>query len=389
MAYSVVSLICPPQVHFGFGAVKRLGSEARSLGSRHAFVLTDAGVVSAGLVEPVAGALGAAGIAFTVFSQVKPNPDQGSIASAHTAYEASGADLIVGLGGGSSLDTAKAVRLLAGGGGQIADYDLLLGEQCRPIPDQLPPLVAIPTTAGTGSEATAWAVITDPGRRFKTSVGGPRLVPSVALVDPALMLGLPSALTAATGLDALSHCIESYVSTVEHPLIDQMALYGIELIGRSLRTAVAQGHDRAARYDLALAALIGGLALNGKWGGACHSAAHQLSTFAEVHHGVANALMLPHQIAHSLDAVPDRYVRVAAALGAAPTGEVREQARAAVTAVRQLSADVGLPERLSVVGVTADMIPAMAQNAYRDDSWATNPRAVSVEVFEAWYRAAL
>ncbi len=389
MSPNLATFIWPPQVHLGFGAVERLGAEAQSLGARHAFVVTDAGVVAAGLLAPAGSALNAAGVAATVYNQVKSNPDGESVEAAAAAFQASGADLIVGVGGGSVLDTAKAVRLLAGGGGRIADYDLLLGERSRPIARQMPPLMAIPTTAGTGSEVTAWAVITDPERKFKTSVGGPLLVPSVALIDPALMLGLPPGLTAATGLDALSHCIESYVSTVEHPLIDQMALFGIELIGRSLRVAVAQGQARTARHEMALAALIGGLALNGKWGGACHSAAHQLSTFADVHHGVANALMLPYQMAYSLVGALERYARVADALGAAPTGGLRQRAEAAVEAVRQLSTDVGLPARLSEVGITAEMIPAMAKNAYRDDSWATNPRRVSEDVFADWYRAAL
>lgn len=389
MAPLISTYLWPGQVHFGFGAAGYLGREAQALHARHAYLITDPGVVAAGLLQPLIIALDSAGVAHSLYDQVVANPEGASVEAAAQAFLASGADLVVGVGGGSALDTAKAVRLLAGGGGRIAEYDLLLGDKVRPAPSQMPPMLAVPTTAGTGSEVTAWAVVTDPARKFKTSVGGPWLLPTAALIDPELMLGLPPFLTAATGMDALSHCIESYVSTTDHPLVDQMALYGIELIGRSLPTAVAQGSNREARREMALAAMIGGMALNCKWGGACHSVAHQLSTFAGVHHGLANALMLPPQMAYSQLGSLEKYSRIGAALGTPKTGTLRQQAQAAVDSVRQLSADLGLPQRLRDVGVTPELIPAMARNAYLDDSWATNPRAVTEAVLAEWYHQAL
>src|SRR5688572_13429894 len=290
----------PGQVHFGFGAADLAGPEAAARGARHVFVVGDPGVVAAGLLQPVESSLKAAGLSYILYHEVQPNPEAASVEAATAAFRESGADLIIGIGGGSGLDTAKAVRLLADGQARVAEYDLFLGLQVRPAPRQMPPLIAIPTTAGTGSEVTAWAVITDLARKLKFSVGGPFLMPTVALIDPGLMLSLPAWLTAATGMDALSHCIESYVSTMEAPAIEPMTLHGIELIGQSLRVAVAQGSNQAARQDMALAAMIGGMALNCKWAGACHSLAHQLSSFADVHHGMANAIMLPHQMAYSL-----------------------------------------------------------------------------------------
>ena len=217
-------------------------------------------------------------------------------------------------------------------------------------------------------------------------------MPTIALIDPELMLTLPPMLTAATGMDALSHCIEAYVSTNDNPALDPRILHGIELIGRSLRVAVVQGQtaqSREARRDMALAAMIGGIAISSKWLGACHSLAHQLSGFANVQHGVANALMLPHQMAYSLVGALERYARIAEALNMPPEGSLRQRAERAIEAVRELTVDVGLPTRLRDVGVTEEMIPGMAYNAYNIDlNWWTNPRTVNEAVMEQLYHSA-
>jgi alcohol dehydrogenase class IV len=383
--------IFPGQVHLGFGAARLVGSEAKSEGAENVFVIADPGVVAAGLVEPVTESLEAAGLAYVVYDQVVPNPDTASVDAAAAAFHESQADLIVGVGGGSALDTAKAVRLVVAGPreGRVAEYALRLGEQARPHPRHLPAYIAIPTTAGTGAEVTPWAVITDQEHKFKFGVGGPRSVPSMALVDPELMLTLPPFLTAATGMDALTHCIEAYVSTNDNPALDPMILYGIELIARSLPLAVARGANHTARHDMAHAALIGGVAISSKWLGACHSLAHQLSSFADVQHGLANAIMLPHQMTYSLPGAIERYARVGEALGVPPAGSLRERAERAVEAVRQLNQDVGLPTRLRDVGVTEDLLAPMAKHAYGVDlNWWTNPRSVSEVAMEQLYRAA-
>jgi alcohol dehydrogenase class IV len=368
------------------------GQEARAHQASHVFIIADPGVVAAGLTESVIASLKVAGLSYDLYDRVIPNPDTESVDTAVVAFRESKADCIIGIGGGSSLDTAKAVRLAAGGGGRIAEYALLLGDKTRLPGRHMAPMIAIPTTAGTGSEVTPWAVITDNSRKLKMGVGGAFLMPTVALIDPELMLTLPPMLTAATGMDALSHCIEAYVSTNDNPALDPMILHGIELIGRSLRVAVVQGQtvqSREARRDMALAAMIGGIAISSKWLGACHSLAHQLSGFANVQHGVANALMLPHQMAYSLTGALERYARVAEALGVPPEGSLRQRAERAIEAVRELTVDVGLPIRLRDVGVTEEMIPGMAYNAYNIDlNWWTNPRMVNEAVMEQLYRAA-
>jgi alcohol dehydrogenase class IV len=276
----------------------------------------------------------------------------------------------------------------------VAEYSPFLDEARRPIPatKNLPPVIAIPTTAGTGSEVTPWAIITDTGAKCKFGVGGgSATVPTVALVDPGLTLTLPPLLTAATGMDALSHCIEAYVSTNENPLLDPMILYGIELIGRSLRLAVVRGDHHDARRDVMLGSLIGGIGITSKWLGACHALAHPLSSLAGVQHGIANALMLPHQMAYSLPAALDRYARIAEALNPpeAVGGTLRQQAEQAVEAVRKLAVDIGLPAHLRDVGVTFEMIPELAAGAFQDRNWSTNPRSVSQEVMAQLYRQAL
>jgi alcohol dehydrogenase len=266
-----------------------------------------------------------------------------------------------------------------------------MGDKARPHPPcrALPTYIAIPTTAGTGAEVTPWAVITDVREKMKFGVGGPHSVPSMALIDPELMLTLPPFLTAATGMDALTHCIEACVSTNENPALDPMILYGIELIGRNLPVAVAQPSNRTARRDMAEAAMIGGIAISSKWLGACHSLSHQLSSFANVQHGLANAIMLPHVMAYNLPGAMEKYARVDDALGGARSGTMRERANGAVRLVEQLVCDVGLPARLRDIGVSEELIAPMARHAYTVDlNWWTNPRSVNEQAMEQLYRAA-
>jgi alcohol dehydrogenase class IV len=233
-------------------------------------------------------------------------------------------------------------------------------------------------------------VITDNEAHRKFGVGGPDLTPTVALVDPELTLTLPPLLTAATGMDALTHCIEAFVSTNSNPILDPMILYGIELIGRSLRMAVAQGSNQTARAEVMLGSLIAGIGISSNYLGACHSLSHPLSSLADVQHGMANALMLPYQMAYSLPEALERYARIGAALDAScPTsGPLQPRAERAVAAVRELVSDTGLPTRLRAVGVSEDMILPLAKSAFQDSNWATNPRPVSEAIMEQLYRQA-
>jgi alcohol dehydrogenase len=395
MNQNIFTSILPGQVHFGFGAAGLVAEALKALQARHAFIVADPGVIAAGLIEAVADPIKAADLPYTVYDQVVPNPDTDSIDAAVEAFRASRADVIVGIGGGSGLDTAKAVRLVAGGPveGRVVEYSPFLDEDKRPIPlpKDMPPIIAIPTTAGTGSEATPWALITDKAAKRKFGVGGGHATqPTIALVDPELTLSVPSFLTAATGIDALSHCIEAYVSTHDNPILDPIILYGIELLGRSLRIAVARGTHRPARHDVMLGSLIGGLGITSKWLGACHALSHPLSAIAEVQHGVANALMLPHQMAHGLSGALNRYARIDEALNATYplTGTIRHKAERAVETVRELVVDTGLPTQLQDVGVTREMIPELAAGAWKDENWVTNPRSINQTDLEQLYRQA-
>jgi 4-hydroxybutyrate dehydrogenase len=394
MGTNISTYLWPGNTRFGFGAVALVGEEAVRLGTRHAFILTDPGVHTAGLVDPVLASLSDSGLAATVYTHCPPNPDVESVDSAAASFRACGADLIIGLGGGSPLDAAKAVRELAGGPPEasIAEYALMLRDKARPVPStrDMPPMIGIPTTAGTGAEVTPWGVITDQANMQKKGIGGPALIPTVALIDPELTLKLPPHLTAATGMDALSHCIEAYVSTNTGPIaLDPMILFGIGLLGRYLPVAVHQPDNRHAREQVMLAALIGGIAISSRWLGAAHSLAHQLSTFANVHHGLACSLMLPIQMEFSLPGALERYAQIATALDPACAGgeSVAQQAELSVKSVRRLVHEIGLPIRLRDAGVAAALIPEMTTHAYMDLNWTTNPRPVTEADLEAMYRA--
>lgn len=396
MKPTISSYVWPGQTHFGFGAAALIGQEAKALGGTRVFIIADPGVVAAGLLQAITPALEAAGLPYTVYDKVVPNPSVESVDTAAAAFRTSSADLIVGMGGGSGMDTAKAVRELAGGPAEVSitAYSYLLqGDKVLAVPtrQQMPPMLAIPTTAGTGAEVTPWAVITDTNAHRKFGIGGPALLPDVALCDPELTLTLPPFLTAATGMDALTHLIEAYVSTNNHqPALDSMILYGIELIGQSLRTAVMQGSNAQARADVMHGAMLGGIAISSNWLGACHALAHPLSGLANVHHGLANAIMLPYQMEYTLPGALERYAKIATVLerNHSGRGSLRQQAQQAVEAVRTLLGDVGLPMRLRDAGVKEEMIQPLAEQAIHDLNHTTNPRPVTQTALEQLYRQA-
>lgn len=379
---SVNTYLWPGETHIGFGAVAKAGDLSKQYGASHAFIVTDSGIVGAGLTQPVIAALEAAGVAHTVFDGIPGNPDVESVDRACAAYREAGADIVIGLGGGSPMDAAKGVRLQVGGpaGVSVGDYMLVRGDKARkpPASRDMPPMIAIPTTSGTGAEVTPWGVLTDHSIKQKSGIGGAYLLPTIALADPGLTLGMPPGLTAATGMDALSHLVEAYVSTNNNPLLDPLILQGIRLIGRSLRVATVQGGNRQARADMMSAAVLGGIAISSNWLGAAHSLAHQLSTFANMHHGVACAVMLPHQMAWSLIGAIERYADVAVALdpAAAEVALLRDRAELAVDMMHELNEDLGIAARLRDHGVTEDLLPTLSEYAARDLNWASNPRAV-------------
>jgi choline dehydrogenase len=371
----------PTRIVHGPGAIARLGAEIGALGVTRPLLVTDKGVAAAGLVERALEHLDGV----VVFDDVYANPDIALVGRASALYRDEGCDGLVALGGGSSIDTAKSVGVEASNGGSIADYEY--GH--TPIATRIPPLVAVPTTSGTGSEVTLWAVITDPERKIKFNVGGTPLIgPHVALVDPELTLGLPPAVTAATGMDALSHGIECYTCDYNQPFSDAVALQAIELAGRWLRRAYEEGRDLGARTMMAHAATFGGMAYGTESAGAAHAMSQSAGGVHDCPHGALTARVLGPVCEFNAPAAPERYARIATALGVETDRmDSREAAMAGVDEVYRLTDDVGIPT-MEELGFSEEEIPMLARIAFEDPQTIGNPRDVDVAGYEEIYRNA-
>jgi alcohol dehydrogenase len=366
----------PTDIHFGCGVVRSLGERIRALGGTKAFLVTDPGVRAAGVLDEVTRALQDAGLEFAVCDRVKPDSGAALIDETVAELKQTGADAVVGIGGGSSLDTAKAVAALATNPGGAMAYAGLHKIRNRPLP-----MVAIPTTAGTGSEVTLWSVFTDESRAVKVAIGSTLIYPAVALCDPELTLDLPPQLTAATGMDALAHAIECCTNNACQPISAALALGAIDLIGRHLRSAVLNGRNREARYAMMLAATMAGIAMNPTRLGLAHALAMPLGSWdIRVPHGMVLAITLPAVMEFNYVAEPDRFVEVARALGEPVHGIPRlEAARRAVDAVRHLARDIGIPEGLGAFGVREEHVRPVVEEAMKSGNVPVNPRRACVE----------
>ncbi|MCW2695151.1 MAG: iron-containing alcohol dehydrogenase, partial [Modestobacter sp.] len=307
---SAFSKYLVPEVVFGWGALSEAGFAARRLGAQRPFVVTDAGVVEAGWWTELAGHLAGAALVPTVWQGLTPNPKDHEVAVGAERYLESGCDVVIGLGGGSVIDAAKAIAVVASNGGQILDY-----EGVDKVTVAIPPTVMCPSTAGTGADVSQFAVITDTTRRLKATLIGRALVPDISLTDPRLLTTMPADLAAATGLDALTHGIEAYVSRAAAPLTDVHALHAIELICRWLRRTLTHPHDIDARIGMAQASLEAGLAFTNAILGATHAMSHQVGGLLDLPHGVVNGVLLPHVIRFNAGSAPDLFVPVARAMG--------------------------------------------------------------------------
>lgn len=373
----------PTRVLFGPGRTAELPEVVRGWG-RQALIVTDSGVLSSGAVQPVLDALGRADLDFRVFEGVPPNPTEDDVQAGVRRF-AEGCDFLVAVGGGSALDAAKAIRLAATHERPLAQYDDLKNGAAL-IRPEMPPLVAIPTTAGTGSEVGRSAVITIEHR--KTVLFSPYLIPTVALCDPELTVGLPAPVTAGTGADALTHNMEAFFAKPFHPLCEAIALDGMRRAMRFLPVAVQNGRDLEARTEMMAAALMGAVAFQ-KGLGVVHSLAHPLSSVAGIHHGTANAILLPHALRFNAEAIATKAGLVAAALGIAAGGAGLETVERIAAALETLFAEVGLPARLRDLNVTSELIGPMACLAMEDGCHQNNPRPVTLADMEALYHAAL
>ncbi len=380
----VVAWSFPTRTLYGVGSIGALADEAKKLGARKGFVVTDKGVVTAGLIEPIVEALAAEGLEVTVFDGVSSNPLETEVLAAKDAYRQAEADLVLAVGGGSPLDVGKLVRLAVTHPLPLAQYDDATGGAERVV-HPLPPMIAVPTTAGTGSEVGRSGVVTLQATNKKTVIFAPSLMPNVAILDPRLTVSLPPRATAATGMDALTHCIEAYCAVGDHPMADAIALKGISFVARNLETAVHDGKDLQARGAMLKAAMMGAVAFQ-KGLGACHSLAHPLSAEYGLHHGLANALCLPAVLDFNRSTIPSKIARIAKLLGARGQDE-ETLAFECAGAVRMLRKKIGLTDGLGAEEVPEDGLEKLAKLAYEDASHRSNPRPCTVDDLLCLYKA--
>ena len=365
-------------VTFGPGALAGIGQAARELGLGKALIITDPGVNAAGITGRVAQALALADIESVVFDAVEPNPSLETAEKAAARYRETGCSGIIAVGGGSPMDAAKGAGVLLANPGDLMAY---VG--VNKVAQALPPLIAVPTTVGTGSEVTRFAVLTNTAQRRKLVLASALLMPHSALLDPELVYGMPAGLVAATGMDALTHAIESIISVFASPFSDALGLEAIHMITRHLPPAVRSA-DKEARASLLYASCLAGMAFNSARTGLVHGMSHPLSSYYGVPHGMANAILLPYVLAFNAPTCEGGLARIAGAMGQPA------QAQAAIEAVCRLSAEVGIPARLGQVQVDETFIPNMAQDAFESgNAQLINPRKPTLAEVIELYRQAL
>ncbi|APG24617.1 MULTISPECIES: iron-dependent methanol dehydrogenase [Syntrophotalea] len=385
LAETTYGFFIPSVTLMGPGCAKEVGPKAKELGAKKALLVTDAGLMKMGVADTIAGYVKAAGVDVVIYPGAEPNPTDKNVHDGVKVFTDNGCDFIVSLGGGSSHDCAKGIGLVTAGGGNIRDYE---GVNKSTVP--MTPLIAINTTAGTASEMTRFCIITNLDTHVKMAIVDWRVTPLIAVDDPVLMLGKPPALTAATGMDALTHAIEAYVSTIATPITDACAEKAIRLIAQWLRPAVAMGANIEARDAMCYAQYLAGMAFNNASLGYVHAMAHQLGGFYNLPHGVCNAILLPSVCDFNLIACPDRFADIADFMGVNTEGlSVIEAAAAGIEAIRELSASIGIPAGLTELNVKEADLKTMAENAQKDACMLTNPRKATLDQVIAIYKAAM
>lgn len=371
----------PTTIFFGAGARRLAGPHLCELGFKRALVVTDRGLAALPLVAELQAELEAAGLVVALYAGVWGNPTEPQAMAGAAAYRAHAADCVVGVGGGAALDVAKLVGLLATHPGDVIEY-AWDHPQVRAIGSTLPYFVALPTTAGTGSEVGRSSVISEPETHVKRVIFAPQLLARAVFADPELTLGLPPAITAATGIDALTHNVESYLSPAYQPLCDGIALEGTRIAARALLSAVREPANLQARSDMMMASMMGAVAFQ-KDLGAVHSCAHALGTVCDLHHGLANALMIDSVLAWNAETVPAKFEELAHAVG------VSGGASGFLTWLRELKQAIGIAPNLGAAGVRREQLPRLVEVALADTCHQTNPRPCSGADFERLFAAAL
>ncbi len=375
---SIAHFAFPTAIHFGPGSRKLTGSHLRDRGLRRPLIVTDRALATLPVLAEFMEHL-RTGLDVGVFSGVNGNPTAAQVMDGADAYRLHRADCVIGFGGGAALDVAKVVALMAVHDGHVLEY-AWDHPQVRPIVNDLPYFIALPTTSGTGSEVGRSSVVSEDDTHLKRIVFSPRLLAKAVFADPEVTLGLPAAVTAATGMDALTHNVESYLSPAYHPLCDGIALEGARIAARSLATAVREPGNLAARSDMMMASMMGAIAFQ-KDLGAVHSCAHALGAVCDLHHGLANALMIEPVMRFNQEAAPAKFAELAHAVGAG-SGE------AFVPWLAELKRSIGIPESLAAVGVKREQIGRLADVAVKDVCHQTNPRPCTREDFVRFFEQA-
>lgn len=369
----------------GAGCLKDATDSIQSQGFKKGLIVTDKILNQIGVVKQVQDLLTERDVETVIFDGTQPNPTIGNVNAGLTLLSDNECDFVISLGGGSPHDCAKGIALVASNGGKIADYEGV-DQSAKPMM----PLIAINTTAGTASEMTRFCIITDEERHIKMAIVDKHTTPLISVNDPELMLAKPASLTAATGMDALTHAVEAYVSIAATPITDAVAIKAIELIQAHLRTAVKNGEDLEAREQMAYAQFMAGMAFNNASLGYVHAMAHQLGGFYDLPHGVCNAILLPHVQRYNAQVCPERLRDVAKAMGVDVEGMSAEQgAAAAIDAIVVLAKDVGIPSGIKELGAKLEDIPTLADNALKDACGFTNPKQATHEEISKIFEEAM
>lgn len=372
---------------FGPGARKELPEAIKRLGKSKVLIVTDKGLLQFGVAKMVTDVLDETGIEYEIFSDVKPNPTVSNVKAGIDAFKNAEADILVAIGGGSSIDTAKAIGIV------IANpefSDIVSLEGCAPTQNKSVPIIALPTTAGTAAETTINYVIIDEEKQKKMVCVDPNDIPAVAIIDAELMYSLPKSLTAATGMDALTHAIEGYITQGAWELSDMFEIEAIRMISRYLPVAVEEPQNPEGRNGMAVAQYVAGMAFSNVGLGLVHGMAHPLGALFDIPHGVANAVLLPTVMEFNMPYCIAKYRKIAEAMGVDTSSmNDNEAAQAACDAVKQLSQKVGIPATLTELGIKAENIPALTEQALNDVCTPGNPRQVTAEEVERIYRSLL
>lgn len=376
----------PTRLILGRGSVANIPQILSEKQVKKPLIVTDKGLLNAGLVARITSILDEAKIPYGIFSDIAPNPPIKNVIDCHEHFKTEGCDHLIAIGGGSSMDVAKTTGVLISNGGKISDYFIGTG---GPVKKRIPFLVCVPTTYGTASEVTPFAVITD-DNKYKAAVGSPNIIPDVGILDADMAVALPCSVAAATGMDALTHAIESYVSLTSNPISEGLALHAIRLISQNLRQAAYSDHNHEATQNMLVASTMAGFAFSQTRLGNVHAMSHPVSGHYGVPHGVANAILLTHIMDYNRYACPDKFADIATAMGENISGlHVIDASTLAIEAVETLGGDVGIPPTLSEAGAKVEGIPIMAEDAMKSGNIAVNPRKTTLKDVITLYEEAM